>query len=190
MWIDDSPSSKHEIKKCVELYLHPPHIFVEGCFIEHRDNFTFAIPKDLSSSKTRTVFSNVRKWGVKCEYRTNNANIYQVKVNCTCTSALDGNQWLASRPSHFTSKKELAVSIPYKVISAPEPVWTLRKRDKLLPLPGIEAHNVRRSACSPVAVPPAYTITLWLASKYDVSMYEKMFLLFGRKSIVFRNLII
>jgi hypothetical protein len=28
--------------KCVELYLHPPYVFMESCFVRHKDNFTSA----------------------------------------------------------------------------------------------------------------------------------------------------
>jgi hypothetical protein len=54
------------------------------------------------------------------------------------TSALDGGEWLASRPCRF---------IPWEGASGthwiggwgdPEPVWTPWKREKTLPLPGID----------------------------------------------------
>jgi hypothetical protein len=54
------------------------------------------------------------------------------------TSALDGCEWSASRPGRFTTGKELAVPNRYKARWAPKLVWTLWRRDNILPVPGIE----------------------------------------------------
>jgi hypothetical protein len=40
------------------------------------------------------------------------------------TSALDGGEWLTSRPGRFTPEKELLVPIGWETGWAPEPFWT------------------------------------------------------------------
>jgi hypothetical protein len=48
------------------------------------------------------------------------------------TSALDGGEWSASRLSRFPPGKELPVPIGQEAGWAPEPVWTKRKKKKIL----------------------------------------------------------
>jgi hypothetical protein len=59
------------------------------------------------------------------------------------TSALDGGEWLASRPGRFTPKGRATGAV-----WAPEPVWTLWSREKCLTFTGN-----RTPAVQLVAVP-------------------------------------
>jgi hypothetical protein len=56
------------------------------------------------------------------------------------TSALDGGEWSASRPGHFTPGKEPLVPIQWEAGWAPEPFWTRWWRKKI-PNPCPESDN-------------------------------------------------
>jgi hypothetical protein len=68
------------------------------------------------------------------------------------TSALDGSEWSALRPGRFTLGEEPPVYIGEEVGRAPEPVWTLWRREKSLAPAGI-----RTSAIQPVTIPVELT---------------------------------
>jgi hypothetical protein len=55
--------------------------------------------------------------------------------------ALDEGEWSASRPSRFNPK--LPVTIGQEAGYAPEPVWTLWRRDKYLALAGTRTRTVQ-----------------------------------------------
>jgi hypothetical protein len=64
------------------------------------------------------------------------------------TSALDGGEWSASRPSPFTPGKRSPVTIESEAVWAPEQVWIKLRREKSL----ATARN-RTPAVQPVARP-------------------------------------
>jgi hypothetical protein len=48
------------------------------------------------------------------------------------TTALEEDEWLASRPGHFTPGEELPVPTGYEIKCASEPVWMLWRAEKSL----------------------------------------------------------
>jgi hypothetical protein len=60
-----------------------------------------------------------------------------VKTTEKSTSALDGSEWSASIPGHFTHEEN--VSKGKEAVWASQPVFTLCRKKKLLPLPESES---------------------------------------------------
>jgi hypothetical protein len=54
------------------------------------------------------------------------------------TSTLDGGEWSALRADRFTPEKKSPVPTDYAAESAPQPLSTRRRKEKSLPLLGIE----------------------------------------------------
>jgi hypothetical protein len=80
------------------------------------------------------------------------------------TSALDEGEWSASRPSRaLLPGKGLPVRILQKAWWDPEPVWTQRLKESLLPLPWIESLSPGRPARSQTLYWLSYPLTLYLA---------------------------
>jgi hypothetical protein len=81
----------------------------------------------------RTTLMDHRSLVITCLVFSNNRIIF--KLGFVCYLLLDGGEWSASRPSHFTP-----VPILRETGWVPEPVWTWWQRKKVpsLALPGTE----------------------------------------------------
>jgi hypothetical protein len=92
-----------------------------------------------------------------------------VYIHIFLTLALERGGWLVSRPGRFTLGKEPPVPIGQEAGWAPEPVWTLWRRENSISLAG----NRTPSSQSPV---PILTEISWLN---DASCIEIM----GRRMV-------
>jgi hypothetical protein len=82
------------------------------------------------------------------------------------TSALDGDQWWASRPGRALPQgKGFPVRNRQATRWVPEPVWSQKLKEKSsLPLPGIEPHSSSLSGTILTVnlLPPSYYLTVWV----------------------------
>jgi hypothetical protein len=76
------------------------------------------------------------------------------------TSALDGGEWSASHPTRLPPGKKSPIASGYDDGRTPALVWTLWRRENLLPLPG-----------TPTAVPVALRYTDYVTFMYITSIY-------------------
>jgi hypothetical protein len=75
----------------------------------------------------------------------------EVQPHSFLTMALDGGEWSASQPGHFTPSKEPLVATEQEAEWAPEPVWTLQRSKISYPLPGMKQQSISYPAQSLVS---------------------------------------
>jgi hypothetical protein len=76
----------------------------------------------------------------------------EIYFNAFLTSALDGCNWSASRHGGFINGETAPSTNRIGACMGPKPVWTLWRKESLLPLSGIEPQFLGCPSCSPIAI--------------------------------------